>query len=144
MNGVLIKPLSLMTLENELTRYFQTKGSNKTAAPNELQEEYSFDVFENLLKESPEYILVILEEIKKVHDEVLLILQNEKVDKAGFRSMVHKVKGGAQLLNAKRFVQACEALEKEGVLEDHVSTFTQLLEEQNLVIQGYQSRFSYP
>ena len=142
MNGVLIKPLSLMTLENELTRYFQTKGSNKTAAPNELQEEYSFDVFENLLKESPEYILVILDEIKKVHDEVLLILQNEKVDKAGFRSMVHKVKGGAQLLNAKRFVQACEALEQEGVLEEHVSTFTQLLEEQNLVIQGYQSRFS--
>jgi two-component system, NarL family, sensor histidine kinase EvgS len=144
MNGVLIKPLSLMTLENELTRYFQTKESNKTAAPTKLQEEYSFDAFENLLKENPEYILVILEEIKKVHDEALLTLRNEAIDTATFRSMVHKVKGGAQLLNAKRFVQACEALEKEGVLEDHISTFTQLLEEQNLVIQGYQSRFSCP
>ena len=142
MNGVLIKPLSLMSLENELSRYFETEEFTETKTPKTHREEYSFDAFENLLKESPEYILVILDEIKKVHDEVLFILKNSSIDKTIFRSMVHKVKGGAQLLNAKQFTQACEAMEQEGVLGDQISFFAQLLEEQNLVIQDYQSRFS--
>jgi two-component system, NarL family, sensor histidine kinase EvgS len=143
MNGVLIKPLNLMTLENELSRYFQSNISTEATKLTKHQEEYSFDAFENLLRESPEYILVILDEIKKVHDDALLILKNEAVDEASFRGMVHKIKGGAQLLNAEKFIQICEALEQAGILEEQVSTLTQLLEEQNLVIQGYQSRFSY-
>ena len=142
MNGVLIKPLNLMTLENELSRYFQTTESNEIADSTKYSDEYSFDVFENLLKESPDYILVILDEIKNVHDEVLLILKREQVDEASFRSMVHKVKGGAQLLSAKRFVKACEALEQEGHLEEQLTAFTQLLEEQNQIILRYQSRYS--
>jgi two-component system sensor histidine kinase EvgS len=85
-----------------------------------------------------------LDEIKKVHDEVLFILKSEVVDETNFRGMVHKVKGGAQLLSATKFTQACEALEQEGFLEEQVSNFAQLLEEQNLVIQSYQSRFSTP
>ena len=131
-----------MTLENELSRYFQSDQSTETKTSKNHQEEYSFDAFKNLLRESPEYILIILEEIKKVHDEALVILKNEAVDEASFKSMVHKVKGGAQLLNAKKFVRACEALEQEGSLGEQVSTFAQLLKEQNRVIQDYQSRFS--
>lgn len=142
MNGVLIKPLSLMSLENELSRYFQSNESIATTPPKKHEEEYSFDAFETLLKESPEYILVILDEIKKVHDEALVSLKNDPIDKASFRSMVHKVKGGAQLLSATKFIQACEALEQEGILEVQASTFAHLLEEQNLVIQDYRSRFS--
>jgi len=57
---------------------------------------------------------------------------------------VHKVKGGAQLLSATQFIRACEALEQGGILDEQISTFTQLLKEQNLVIQEYQSRFSDP
>jgi two-component system sensor histidine kinase EvgS len=144
MNGVLIKPLSLMTLENELSRYFQVEESTETKTLKNHEEEYSFDAFENLLRESPEYILVILDEIKKVHDEALFTLRNESIDQTSFRSMVHKVKGGAQLLSATKFIQACEALEQEGGLGEQVFTFTQLLEEQNLIIQDYQSKFSRP
>jgi len=148
MNGVLIKPISLMSLENELSRYFQSEEfTDIQSAPKQhqqYQEEYSFDAFENLLRESPEYILVILDEIKKVHDEALLTLRNEAVDQASLRSMVHKVKGGAQLLSATQFIRACEALEQGGILDEQISTFTQLLKEQNLVIQEYQSRFSDP
>jgi len=145
MNGVLIKPISLMSLENELSRYFQSEEFTQTqSSPRQHQEAYSFDAFKNLLKESPEYILVILDEIKKVHDEALLTLRNEAVDQASLRSMVHKVKGGAQLLSATQFIRACEALEQGGILDEQISTFTQLLKEQNLVIQEYQSRFSDP
>ena len=85
-----------------------------------------------------------MDEIKKVHDEALVALRNEAIDDTGFKRMVHKVKGGAQLLNASRFVKACEALEQEGILGEQVFTFAQLLEEQNLIIQDYQSKFSMP
>jgi two-component system, NarL family, sensor histidine kinase EvgS len=142
MDGVLIKPLSLMTLENELLQHFQSEELAEMRSPNTLPEEYSFDAFENILKNSPDYILVILDEIKKVHDEVLLILKNGQVDEAIFKSMIHKVKGGAQLLSATRFVKSCEALEQDGNLDKKLTTFTQLLEEQNQIILSYQSRYS--
>ena len=142
MNGVLIKPLSLMTLENELSRYFQTVDPTKTITQTNYQEEYSFDTFGNLLKNKPEYILVILEEIKKVHDETLLTLRNEVVDEAAFKSMVHKVKGGAQLLNAKYLIEECEALEQVVSLDLQIQAFIQLLEEQNQIINRYQSRYT--
>ncbi|MBU3639628.1 MULTISPECIES: ATP-binding protein [unclassified Polynucleobacter] len=142
MNGVLIKPLSLMTLENELTRYFQVEELTGPPTQTRGLEEYSFDAFGNLLRNSPEYILVILEEIKKVHDETLLSLRNEAVDEDAFRSMIHKVKGGAQLLNAEYFTRACEALEQEKNLDTRITTFIQLLEDQNLIITRYQSQYA--
>jgi two-component system sensor histidine kinase EvgS len=142
MNGVLIKPLSLMTLENELTRYFQTEEFTDQEMPFQLHEEYSFSAFGKLLKDSPEYVLIILEEIKKVHDETLYTLKKESINEACFRSMVHKVKGGAQLLSAATFTQACEALEQVGNLENRISDLIQLLEEQNQIIDRYQSRYS--
>ena len=142
MNGVLIKPLSLMTLENELSRYFQTKEIKPKSTCVKHPEEYSFEVFGNLLRQSPEYILVILEEIKKVHDETLEAIKDDQCDEENFNSLVHKIKGGAQLLNAQSFVQACEALEQEGNLNARICAFTQLLEEQNEIIFGYQLHYS--
>jgi len=85
---------------------------------------------------------VILEEIKKVHDEILLTLRNEAIDEDAFRSMVHKVKGGAQLLDAKNFTKACEVLEQEKNLDTRITTFIQLLEDQNLTITRHQSQYA--
>ncbi|MBU3625361.1 response regulator [Polynucleobacter sp. JS-Safj-400b-B2] len=142
MNAVLIKPLSLMTLENELSRYFISKETDDAPLPTKKLEAYSFDAFGNLLKENPEYILVILEEIKKVHDEVLETIKDDKCNESDFCRLVHKVKGGAQLLSAQSFVQACESLEQEGNLSVRISTFIQLLEAQNQIIRRYQARYS--
>ena len=140
MNGVLIKPLSLRTLENELTRYFTVVDAK------EVGKEYSFDAFSNLLKDSPEHILLILDEIKKVHDEILIELEEqlsrETLAEAQFKSMVHKVKGGAQLLNAKAFTQECQKLEKEGPLHERVSQFFALVKQQNKVIKRYQDQYT--
>ena len=142
MNGVLIKPLSLMTLENELSRYFRIEDSTKNIMQTHYQEEYSFDAFGDLLRQSPESILIILEEIKKVHDEALLYLRNEAVEETSFRSMVHKVKGGAQLLSAAKFIKACEALEQVESQDLQIQAFIQLLEEQNQIISRHQSRYT--
>lgn len=137
MNGVLIKPLSLISLENELARYFNTVDLYQHIEALDQLEEYSFDAFSNLLRHNPSYILVILEEIKKVHDEVLVILQNNPMDELDFNGLLHKVKGGAQLLGAQNFINSCKALENEGSLPSRVSSFIQILEEQNQILDRY-------
>jgi two-component system sensor histidine kinase EvgS len=109
MNGVLIKPLSLGALENELLRYFDS--SNPTIC---VGEDYSFNTFEELIKDDPKQIIVILEEIEKVHQAILSELASQanktEIDEAQFQSLVHKVKGGAQLLEASQFISACKNL----------------------------------
>jgi two-component system sensor histidine kinase EvgS len=135
MNGVLIKPLSLMTLENELSRYF------RSVEVIPLEEEYSFEAFGNLIRNHPQQIMVILEEIGRVHDETLENLLSHSPDEASFKSMVHKVKGGAQLLQAENFIQRCEQLEVEGTLPARLKRFQELLEEQNQVLENYKQRY---
>jgi two-component system sensor histidine kinase EvgS len=142
MNGVLIKPLNLMTLENELARYFISQEVTDETKMAYLSGEYSFDLFSKLLKQNPGHILLILEEIKKVHIETLAILKTEPVDENTLASMIHKVKGGAQLLNAKLFIKRCETLEIEEVVPDRVTAFIQLLEEQNQIIERYLAKYA--
>ena len=142
MNSVLIKPLSLMMLENELIRHFSVQEVVEGDVLDSPDGEYSFDVFANLLKQNPDHILVILNEFKKVHDEALEILRGNQCDEAIFTGLVHKVKGGAHLLQAKSFIQACAGLEQKGNLHLRIEEFTQLLMQQNQIIAGYQSKYS--
>ena len=137
MNGVLIKPLSLLGLENELARYFSITTSTPSPQNNK-DESFSFDAFANLIANDPKQILIILDEIKKVHDETLLKLNNPSINENELASLIHKVKGGALLLQASRFVENCEALEKNGDFPGRLNTFKDLLLEQNRLIQRYQ------
>ena len=139
MNGVLIKPLSLMSLENELTRYFDTEEVGDQINSEGL---YSFDAFSVLLKDDPKQTLVILDEIKKVHNEVLDAISTKPIDFTTISSLIHKIKGGAQLLNAKQFIQSCESIEKEPDFHTKITSFKQLLEEQNLIIERYRAKQS--
>jgi len=137
MNGVLIKPLSILTLENELSRYFTVEDES------EIKEgEYSFDVFANLLRQNPKQILVILDEIKRVHDDSLEILKTEPVNEATFMGILHKIKGGAQLVSAPHFIESCESLEKAGAISDRVSLCIDLLEAQNRIIERYKAQYA--
>jgi two-component system sensor histidine kinase EvgS len=105
-------------------------------------EEYSFEVFSNLLKQNPGHIRVILDEVKKVHLESLAILNAGTIDECTLASLIHKVKGGAQLLSAQRFTESCSALDTVGPLADRVNAFIALLEEQNRIIERYESKYS--
>lgn len=140
MNGVLIKPLSLGALENELMRYFESSQHSICT-----DEPYSFDAFSNLIKNDPHQIIVILEEIEKVHLETLIQLRSDNnqnlTNEAHFQSLVHKVKGGSQLLQASAFIDACESLEVEGPLLERIKRFIALLEEQNQTIEAYKKRY---
>jgi two-component system sensor histidine kinase EvgS len=141
MNGVLIKPLSLLSLENELARYFEIIEIVGQKGQQDFPEEYSFRAFSNLLRDNPDQILVILDEIKKVHDEVLDILKRESINQAMLNGLIHKVKGGAQLLGAHSFIRRCEDLEQEGSYTQKISSFQSLLVEQNKQIVLYQKRY---
>jgi two-component system sensor histidine kinase EvgS len=57
-------------------------------------------------------------------------------------SLIHKVKGGAQLLSAQRFMKQCEALEIGGSVSDRVNAFIALLEEQNQIIDCYMAKYT--
>ena len=141
MNGVLIKPLSLQTLENELLRYFIAKDvdlEKETA-------EYSFEAFSNLLRDDPKQIHLILDEIQQVHDDVLLELSSPEMpllDDMQFKSLVHKVKGGAQLINAKSLIASCQELEKDGDLRAQIQQFSALLIAENRRITEYKEKSS--
>jgi two-component system sensor histidine kinase EvgS len=88
---------------------------------------------------------VILEEIEKVHLETLIQLRSDGnqvlTNEAHFQSLVHKVKGGAQLLQANEFINACESLEVEGPLLERTERFIVLLEEENQTIEAYKKRY---
>ena len=141
MNGVLIKPLSLLSLENELTRYFQLQEMDESKKG--FVAEYSFEAFSSLLKNNPKQVALILEEIKKVHQDTIEILKLETVDEAVFSSLIHKVKGGAQLLQAQSFIESCESIEKNsGDISVRINTFIDILEKENQIIESFQNRYA--
>jgi two-component system sensor histidine kinase EvgS len=88
---------------------------------------------------------VILEEIEKVHLETLIQLRSDNnqilTNEAHFQSLIHKVKGGLQLLQANEFIDACESLEVEGPLLERIERFIALIEEQNQTIEAYKKRY---
>ena len=146
MNGVLIKPLSLNALENELSRYF-IAIQLEADAPRPDSSEYSFDIFSNLIEDNPTQVVLILDEIKKVHDDVLVELEGlvskNTLSEDQFNSMIHKIKGGAQLLNARSFVEQCQNLERDGDLYQRIRLLTALLERENQVIKHYQDQYRH-
>jgi two-component system sensor histidine kinase EvgS len=140
MNGVLIKPLSLGALENELLRYFESSQDSVSTG-----EPYSFDAFSNLIKNDSHQIIVILEAIEKVHLDTLNLLQSggnqTSIDEAQFQSLVHRVKGGAHVLRATEFTHTCESLEVDGRLTERIERFISLLEAQNQIIETYKKKY---
>jgi two-component system sensor histidine kinase EvgS len=83
-----------------------------------------------------------LDEIRRVHDDILAILKVESVDEGILASLIHKIKGGAQLLSAQRFITCCEALETTGSIADRVSALIQLLEDQNQMIERCRAKYA--
>ena len=142
MNSVLIKPISLKTLEKELKQYFYFSEE----CSDNLIDSYSFDAFGSLVKNDPSKIILILEEIKKVHDESLETLmcasESDRLSKKNFDQLLHKIKGGALLLKAGQFIADCVELEAEAPLEIKISCLIDLLQEQNLLIERYKNKFA--
>jgi len=59
-----------------------------------------------------------------------------------FRGMVHKIKGGAQLLNAQEFIKQCQSFEGGSATREKILQFMGVLEEQNQIIERYRTQFT--
>lgn len=142
MNGVLIKPLSLSALENELSRYF----SPELAHADQIEKIATWSMFGGIANINPGDGILILDEIRKVHDDILIELEecdrDTTLSAADFKRMLHKVKGGAQLMGSEAFSAQCAELEKVGDLEQKILQFIELLKQQNILIKRYQATLS--
>ena len=63
------------------------------------------------------------------------------IDEVQFQGLVHKVKGGAQLLQATQFIHDCQVLELNGPISERIEQFIALLEKQNQIIRTYKKSY---
>jgi two-component system sensor histidine kinase EvgS len=135
MNAVLIKPISIHTLENQLAAYFQ---SEKNIVAQQLKQIKTF--FPLGVKDghhSPTELLILAEVLKVQHD-CLYRLDKETVGHTELVHYLHKIKGGALLINEPTFVEACAQLEHELQLgsPDISQKLQLLLQQKNRLIES--------
>jgi two-component system sensor histidine kinase EvgS len=141
MNAVLIKPLNLATLENELARYF-------TIVEVEFDAEEDAITFPQLGKGSSDQNQIgrlILHEIMEVHHQAIAELSTRTLSQSELGSLIHKIKGGALLMNALRFANRLDSLaaNRADSTTKRAGLLKELLLKQNSVIDAFLSRDSF-
>jgi two-component system sensor histidine kinase EvgS len=141
MNAVLIKPLNLATLENELARYF-------TMVEVEFDAEEDIIAFPQLGKASSDQNQIgrlILHEIMEVHHEAIAELSTGTISQSDLGMLIHKIKGGALLMNGLRFANRLDALaaNRTDPSPKRAALLKELLLKQNSVIDAFLNRDSF-
>ncbi|MDO9014411.1 MAG: ATP-binding protein [Polynucleobacter sp.] len=141
MNAVLIKPLNLATLENELARYF-------TMVEVEFDAEEDTIAFPQLGKGSSDQNQIgrlILHEIMEVHHQAIAELSTGTISQSELGSLIHKIKGGALLMNALRFANRLDSLaaNRTDSTPKRAALLKELLLKQNGVIDAFLNRASF-
>jgi two-component system sensor histidine kinase EvgS len=141
MNAVLIKPLNLATLENELARYF-------TMVEVEFDAEEDTVAFPQLGKGSSDQNQIgrlILHEIMEVHHQAIAELSAGTISQSELGSLIHKIKGGALLMNALRFANRLDSLaaNRTDSTPKRAALLKELLLKQNSVIDAFLNQTSF-
>lgn len=141
MNAVLIKPLNLATLENELVRHF-------TIAEGDLDTEEEVIAFPQLgigSQDQQQIGRLILHEIMEVHHQAITELSTATLSQSDFDSLIHKIKGGALLMNGLRFANRLDSLAGNHTdsIPKRAALLKELLLKQNSVIEAFLNRASF-
>ena len=141
MNAVLIKPLNLATLENELARHF-------TMVEVEFDAEEDTIAFPQLGKGSSDQNQIgrlILYEIMEVHHQAIAELSAGTISQSELGSLIHKIKGGALLMNALRFANRLDSLaaNRTDSTPKRAALLKELLLKQNSVIDAFLNQTSF-
>jgi two-component system sensor histidine kinase EvgS len=141
MNAVLIKPLNLATLENELARYF-------TMVEVEFDAEEDIIAFPQLGKASSDQNQIgrlILHEIMEVHHQAIAELSTTTISQSDLNKLIHKIKGGAFLMNGLRFANRLDVLaaNRTDSIPKRAALLKELLLKQNSVIDAFLNRDSF-
>jgi two-component system sensor histidine kinase EvgS len=141
MNAVLIKPLNLATLENELARYF-------TMVEVDFDADEDIIAFPQLGKGSSDQNQIgrlILHEIMEVHHQAIAELSTGVVSQSDLGSLIHRIKGGALLMNGLRFANRLDSLaaNRADSTPKRAAILKELLLKQNSVIDAFLNRDSF-
>lgn len=144
MNSVLIKPLNLASLENELSRYFKFVGVDVeiNSKPNDI---ICFPHLSNLGHDQNQIARLILQEIMEVHHQCISELDRCEHTEHDFTSMVHKIKGGALLMNGIHFAARLDLLAGDlgKPMQERIAILKELLFKQNATIDAYLNQDSH-
>jgi two-component system sensor histidine kinase EvgS len=141
MNAVLIKPLNLATLENELARYF-------TMVEVDFDADEDIIAFPQLGKGSSDQNQIgrlILHEIMEVHHQAIAELSTGVISQSDLGSLIHRIKGGALLMNGLRFANRLDSLaaNRADSTPKRAAILKELLLKQNSVIDTFLNRDSF-
>ena len=141
MNAVLIKPLNLATLENELARYF-------TMVEVDFDADEDIIAFPQLGKGSSDQNQIgrlILHEIMEVHHQAIAELSTGVISQSDLGSLIHRIKGGALLMNGLRFANRLDSLaaNRADSTPKRAALLKELLLKQNSVIDAFLNRDSF-
>jgi two-component system sensor histidine kinase EvgS len=141
MNAVLIKPLNLATLENELARHF-------TIVEVDCDTEEDTIAFPQLGKGSSDQNQIgrlILHEIMEVHHQAIAELSTGTISLSDLGSLIHRIKGGALLMNGLRFASRLDSLaaNRTDSTPKRAALLKELLLKQNSVIDAFLNRDSF-
>jgi two-component system sensor histidine kinase EvgS len=141
MNAVLIKPLNLATLENELARYF-------TMVEVDFDADEDIIAFPQLGKGSSDQNQIgrlILHEIMEVHHQAIAELSTGVISQSDLGSLIHRIKGGALLMNGLRFANRLDSLaaNRADSTPKRAAILKELLLKQNSVIDAFLNRDSF-
>ena len=141
MNAVLIKPLNLATLENELARYF-------TMVEVDFDADEDIIAFPQLGKGSSDQNQIgrlILHEIMEVHHQAIAELSTGVISQSDLGSLIHRIKGGALLMNGLRFANRLDSLaaNRTDSTPKRAALLKELLLKQNSVIDTFLNRDSF-
>jgi two-component system, NarL family, sensor histidine kinase EvgS len=141
MNAVLIKPLNLATLENELARYFTMVEVNFDVEEDTI-------AFPQLGKGSSDQNQIgrlILHEIMEVHHQAIAELSTGTISQSDLGSLIHRIKGGALLMNGLHFANRLDSLaaDRTDSTPKRAALLKELLLKQNSVIDAFLNRDSF-
>jgi two-component system sensor histidine kinase EvgS len=141
MNAVLIKPLNLATLENELSRYF----SIVEIESGDEEDVIAFPQLGNGSQDQNQIGRLILHEIMEVHHQAIAELSNKTLTESELGSLIHKIKGGALLMNGLHFANRLDGLaaNRTDTPQKRAALLKELLLKQNNVIDAFLSRDSF-
>jgi two-component system sensor histidine kinase EvgS len=141
MNAVLIKPLNLATLENELSRYF----SIVEIESGDEEDVIAFPQLGNGSQDQNQIGRLILHEIMEVHHQAIAELSNKTLTESELGSLIHKIKGGALLMNGLHFANRLDGLaaNRTDTPQKRAALLKELLLKQNNVIDAFFSRDSF-
>lgn len=141
MNAVLIKPLNLATLENELSRYF----SIVEIEPGDGEDVIAFPQLGNGSQDQSQIGRLILHEIMEVHHQAIAELSHKTLTESEFDSLIHKIRGGALLMNGLHFANRLDGLtaNRSDTLPKRAAILKELLLKQNSVIDAFLSLDSF-